>query len=1071
MPARVQKPINAEELTNKIGPLFDQAQDTLVNHTKNAVKLYKIHLNAASFGIEGEQTFEEAFFKNVLTIFGIRKGVPQADRVVAFIALYIKHIQEKAGVNLAGSEDVLNNDSTASRFTDNLINMLLYGGVHKKGCFAAKLSSVRYRTAQLFSEAVGNLGILDADGYICLKERLCERLTDDKDSTVRASASMTLCRLPDLGKCEEIVATLVNSLQADPSPEVRRTLVHNIPISLNQHIKAAFLRRAHDKDPTVRKQVFFRLVGKNLKDPVDALNQGLFDPSQLSQREREDLVNSGLLDRDPSVQGAAKSLVIAWLGFATRFAKVEEDEKVNPATQAVLCFLELFNLDETPQKTLITIPSQPSAAALALGAIFESGHAIVKHFSLKDEEELDALTLGQAFLARVFAEFCVAPIPTPEPKGRPKTAGRLEEQLPTLTALTIGIQKRFDSLGPSPDEGSNLVLVEMLKLAVNLDYDEMGRRGMSYLIRRMLGNSHLDDRVAIACLDILKILSTDDRDFIRLVVDMIQAIREEGYGAEILDLADPDSSFDDTDEKPKPPNANDLFKHHRAVMSEQEKIKADMIDLYCLSLCTAMLERVNTPFEDNIHLKTLAEDLIFIAVFSHPDSELKEKGLHCLGLCCLIDQKLGIHHIDKFMNPLVHRLDTLSESLQVLFAQLILDMFMAHERAIRAQGNLAQDIPYHLNVIMGRHDTTPELKTVIGMGLAKLVFARIIADDPVILGNLVSMYFDETNTQELLQYLAMFLRHYSSSSKNRLALIDLFVPVFVRLAEARLVEYPSNSKSKDIVQAFEYWTTSQEPTELQLELGLKTVRGLLEKETLAKITKDDKRILCRLLNGLQLPKDKEADSVKVGTLALYLEKLSSHFRWDDSVAKKSFEKFHTAYKKQYQDTLEVMTDAELRKLEELSLDMEFLDSIFEETDSTPEAERPVWKGNKRRQSDSIFGSEDEDVKPEPPQKTQRKRQTKKPRLSTSDDDESDQDTRPSAPVPNRVPTRSMPKRNATRAPSVTLISSDTDEEETPRRRPTTRKTAPISEPILVPDSDSEDSEDEVQGLVMVDDDD
>ena len=104
-------------------------------------------------------------------------------------------------------------------------------------------------------------------------------------------------------------------------------------------------------------------------------------------------------------------------------------------------------------------------------------------------------------------------------------------------------------------------------------------------------------------------------------------------------------------------------------MSEEERARADAMDLRCLSLCIGMLERVNgvrphsychlkqhltflQTFEENSTLEGILGELIIPAV-KRKEANLREKGLISLGLCCLIARVRSVlrapHYFDSFV--------------------------------------------------------------------------------------------------------------------------------------------------------------------------------------------------------------------------------------------------------------------------------------------------------------------------------------------------------------------------------------------------------------------------------------
>ena len=159
------------------------------------------------------------------------------------------------------------------------------------------------------------------------------------------------------------------------------------------------------------------------------------------------------------------------------------------------------------------------------------------------------LTAEMAFLARVFVEHCKAT----------QNEARLEVSLPVVTSVAFNIEKSYKSLGNMCSENSSdideaerirredarfdkaSVIVELLKLAVHLDYsDEIGRRKMFQLVREwgssftstlnlsvgdMLGKHDLPEMLLAPCLDLMRTLSSSERDLIRIVVETVHELR------------------------------------------------------------------------------------------------------------------------------------------------------------------------------------------------------------------------------------------------------------------------------------------------------------------------------------------------------------------------------------------------------------------------------------------------------------------------------------------------------------------------------------------------------------------
>jgi condensin complex subunit 3 len=164
----------------------------------------------------------------------------------------------------------------------------------------------------------------------------------------------------------------------------------------------------------------------------------------------------------------------------------------------------------------------------------------------------DSLTPEKAFLARAFTDFCV----------KQKNEARIEAALPVVTALAFRIQTSFNALidhvkqqdlshnggeeyNPfevNPERDANweaeqldleFIVDQLFRIAVNMDYgDEVGRRKMFVLVRDMISQRGLPEGLVPGCLDVLrKLTGTErgsERDFIRLVVEVVQVMRDPG---------------------------------------------------------------------------------------------------------------------------------------------------------------------------------------------------------------------------------------------------------------------------------------------------------------------------------------------------------------------------------------------------------------------------------------------------------------------------------------------------------------------------------------------------------------
>lgn len=102
------------QLPEVVGSIFDQVQHSMANHKKNAVGLYKIFLRCSGVVVEqttvkgktgggtttkvkrvGERAFQDVVLGLVGRVVGVKRGVAGCDRVVRFVAGFVRFVNEK----------------------------------------------------------------------------------------------------------------------------------------------------------------------------------------------------------------------------------------------------------------------------------------------------------------------------------------------------------------------------------------------------------------------------------------------------------------------------------------------------------------------------------------------------------------------------------------------------------------------------------------------------------------------------------------------------------------------------------------------------------------------------------------------------------------------------------------------------------------------------------------------------------------------------------------------------------------------------------------------------------------
>ena len=95
-----------EQLSDLVAGIFDQAQDSVANHKKNCVAMYKLHAISAEV-VEttgkkgkdlrrtGEEKFQDAFLDMVNRVLVMKRGLAHADRCVKYVGAVVRYMNEK----------------------------------------------------------------------------------------------------------------------------------------------------------------------------------------------------------------------------------------------------------------------------------------------------------------------------------------------------------------------------------------------------------------------------------------------------------------------------------------------------------------------------------------------------------------------------------------------------------------------------------------------------------------------------------------------------------------------------------------------------------------------------------------------------------------------------------------------------------------------------------------------------------------------------------------------------------------------------------------------------------------
>ena len=534
-------------------------------------------------------------------------------------------------------------ETASTRLTSHVLSILLQ-------FLPSKEKTVRYRATQLVAHIINSLDSIDDEYFHLLRMGLLKRIRD-KESMVRVQAVLGLGRLAgnendgdqdnadsDDDDASGLLEKLLEVLQNDPSADVRRSLLLNLP--LTPGTLPYLLERARDLDPATRRALYSRLL------------PALGDFRHLSLSMREKLLRWGLRDRDENVRKATARLFHdRWIqdcaGPRLGDANGAPEEAVSSSIDGVLELLERIDV--------LNSGVEDGIASEAMEK-FWSGRPDYQDTISFQDPFWDHLTPESVFLARSFNDYC-----RQQPDGRYETL--VEERMPEVTKLAFFLQRYTNNLVGSlrrnqgREEGDEeedtveqeFIVEQLLHIAKTLDYsDEVGRRKMFALLRETLAIAELPDEITKLSVDVLRDVcgmeAAGERDFCGIVLEAVAEVHD-AIAADEPVVDNEDDSFHSahsglTDSTPTKAEVS-----RSPEEDEAEAIKEIMINMKCLHIAQCMLQNIEGNLQQNIHLVTMLNNLVVPAVRSH-EALLRERGLLCLGLCCLLDKVCGPSCVD-----------------------------------------------------------------------------------------------------------------------------------------------------------------------------------------------------------------------------------------------------------------------------------------------------------------------------------------------------------------------------------------------------------------------------------------
>ena len=526
-------------------------------------------------------------------------------------------------------------ETASTRLASHVLSILLQ-------FLTSKEKTVRYRATQLVAHIISSLDSVDDECFHLLRIGLLRRIRD-KEPTIRVQAVLGLGRLAgneddkdqntadsDDDDAFGLLEKLLGFLQNDPSADVRRSLLLNLP--LTPETLPYLLERARDFDPATRRALYSRLL------PT------LGDFRHLSLSMREKLLRWGLRDRDENVRKATARLFHdRWIQDCAGPRLVDENgatgEAVGPSIDSVLELLERIDV--------LNSGVEDGIASEAMEKFWDARPDYQDTISFQDPF-WHHLSPESVFLARSFNDYC-----------RQQSDGRyealVEGKMPEVTKLAFFLQTytnglvqslrtNFGSCEGDKDEDTveqEFIVEQLLHIAKTLDYsDEVGRRKMFALLRETLAIAELPDQITRLSVDVLRHLcgmeATREREFCGVVLEAVAEVHD------AIDVDEPladieDESFHSAHSEISDIKPTNVTIGRNAEEDEAKAIKEITINMKCLHIAQCMLQNIEGNLQQNVHLVTMLNNLVVPAVRSH-EAPIRERGLLCLGLCCLLDK-------------------------------------------------------------------------------------------------------------------------------------------------------------------------------------------------------------------------------------------------------------------------------------------------------------------------------------------------------------------------------------------------------------------------------------------------
>lgn len=609
----------------------------------------------------------------------------------------------------------------------------------------------------------------------------------------------------------------------------------------------------HDPSPEVRRAILFNLEKNTHNLPY--LLERASDVHPINRR--------SVYSRTIKEIGDFRLLSIGMREKLLHWGLKDRDQNVRKAASKMFLGLWLHNANDDLLELLERLDVLNSKiAGTAMDVFFSNRRDALDKMEFSDEFWRN-LTPESIFLVRKFNDFCV----------KEKLSELVEERMPELTKIGFIIEHYLGQLQEDPsDPEMEFIVEQLLVIAETYDFgDEIGRRKMLSLLRDAVLNNEINDTLIKCSVAIIRKLSVKESDFSQVIVELV---------SDIKDKVEENKTESDSE----------------AELAEKEMLAS----IRCLSIAQSTLELIEKPIEENVYLSSLLDTLVISAVRNH-ESRIRERGLFCLGLCCLLSKQLAIENILLFG----HCFSRGDSSLKILAIRTISDILTIHGTSVLdVEDGVDTMSIYKMYYRAVRNDDDTETQTVAAISLCKLLLAGVIKE-PDLIKTLIVVYFNgsSAHNQPMRQALSYCIPVYCfSSAENQALMSSVVVDSVRRLAQIHDTVEGDMLTPTQILQQLIDWTNPNRVVQvnnrgeavsgggkddLHCDLAIEIMERLLDEDN--EPAKDERKALVTSLSKLYLPPTVSFD--KISELNTLVEQYVEDGAMTEAFVKNAITKF------------------------------------------------------------------------------------------------------------------------------------------------------------------------------------